>query len=83
MIFSKFDLGSPIFDLGGKNSKFRLKQVVRGTSGNIPMRYQLNPIKTVGGVRKSTKKRPKNANDPCDLDFDLVTSRSLGCLTLA
>ena len=30
-------------------------------------------MKTVGGVCKNTENRLKNANDPCDLGFDLVT----------
>ena len=34
------------------------------------------PITTVlGGVRENVKNRLKNANDPCDLGFDLVTLR--------
>ena len=48
-----------------------------------------NPLPQHIGVIEShvglvdTQKWPKNANGACDLDFDLVTSRSIWCLTLA
>ena len=43
----RFDLERSIFDLEVKNSKFRRITFLR---------FQHSPIKTVGGVRKSTKK---------------------------
>ena len=49
---------------------------------NISMRFQHSSIKTVGGVRKNVKNRLKNANDPCDLEFDLVTLTLLHGLDL-
>ena len=45
---------------------------------NIPMRFQHSPIKTVGQVAKKRVKSAKNGNDLGDLDFDLVTMRSIG-----
>ena len=45
---------------------------------NIYMRFQHSPIKTVGEVRENVQNRQKNGNDLGDLDFDLVTLRSLG-----
>ena len=50
------DLGGPLSDLEGKNSKFRRITFLRMVTKNISMRFQHSPIKTVGGVRKSTKK---------------------------
>ena len=83
------DLGGPLSDLEGKNSKFRRITFLRMVTKNISMRFQHSPIKTVGGVRKSTKKCTKmtslsqiNGNDLGDLDFDLVTLRSSGCVDL-
>ena len=67
-----------IFDLGGHKSKFRRITFLHMAILHISMRYQFNPMKTVGRVRKSMEKTTKNANAPCDLHFDLVTSRSLG-----
>ena len=46
------------------------------------MRFQHSPIKTVGGVRENVQNRQKNANDLHDLDFDLMTLRSLGYVDL-
>ena len=40
------------------------------------------PITTVGGASKNTENRLKNANDPCDLGFDLVTLRVFHVLEL-
>ena len=57
--FSKFDLGRPISDLEGKNSKFRFLQFVSMVCKKIDMHFQHSPIKTVGGVRKSSKKCTK------------------------
>ena len=54
-----FDLVRTISDLEGKNSKFRRIPFLRMVTKNIPMRFQHPPIKTVGEVRKSTKKVPK------------------------
>ena len=45
---------------------------------NISMRFQHSPIETVGGVRENVQNQQKNGNDLRDLDFDLVTLRSLG-----
>ena len=45
---------------------------------NISMRFQHSPIKTVGQVPKKRVKSAKNGNDLGDLDFDLVTLRSIG-----
>ena len=45
---------------------------------NISMRFQHSPIKTVGQVPKKRAKSSKNGNDLGDLDFDLVTLRSIG-----
>ena len=56
MSISKFDLGRSISDLEGKNSKFRRLNLLRGVPKNISVRFYRFPIKTVGGVRKSTKK---------------------------
>ena len=53
------DLGGPLSDLEGKNSKFRRITFLRMVTKNISMRFQHSPIKTVGGVRKSTKKCTK------------------------
>ena len=39
------------------------------------MRFQLSPIKTVGGVRENVQNRQKNGNDLRDLDFDLEVIR--------
>ena len=50
------DLGGPLSDLEGKNSKFRRITFLRMVTKNISMRFQHSPIKTVGGVCKSTKK---------------------------
>ena len=54
-----FDLGGPLSDLEGKNSKFRRITFLRMVTKNISMRFQHSPIKTVGGVRKY-EKVPKN-----------------------
>ena len=59
MSISKFDLGRSISNLEGKNSKFRFLQFLRMATKNIPMRFYRFPVKTVGGVRKRTKKVPK------------------------
>ena len=56
MLISKFDLERPIFDLEGENSKFRRMRSLRIDPKNISVRFYRFPIKTVGGVRKSTKK---------------------------
>ena len=56
MSISKFDLGRSISDLEGKNSKFRRIAFLRMATKNISVRFYRFPIKTVGGVRKSTKK---------------------------
>ena len=59
MLISKFDLERPIFDLEGKNSKFRRMRSLRIDPKNISVRFYRFPIKTVGQVPKSTKKVPK------------------------
>ena len=59
MSISKFDLGRSISDLEGKNSKFRFLQFLRMATKSIPMCFYRFPVKTVGVVRKSTKKVPK------------------------
>ena len=56
MSISKSDLGRSISDLEGKNSKFRRIAFLRMATKNISVRFYRFPIKTVGGVRKSTKK---------------------------
>ena len=56
MPIPRFDLERPIFDLEGKKSKFRFLQFLCIVPKNISVRFQPFPIKTVGGVRKSTKK---------------------------
>ena len=56
---SMFDLEPLIFDLEGKNSKFRRMRSLRMIPKYISMRFQHSPIKTVGQVPKSTKKVPK------------------------
>ena len=56
MSISKFDLGRSISDLEGKNSKFRRIAFLHMATKNISVRFYRFPIKTVGGVRKSTKK---------------------------
>ena len=56
MSISKFDLGRSISDLEGKNLKFRRIAFLRMATKNISVRFYRFPIKTVGGVRKSTKK---------------------------
>ena len=50
---SKFDLECPLFDLEGKNSKFRCIPFLRMVTKNISMRFQHPPMKTVGGVREN------------------------------
>ena len=45
---------------------------------NISMRFLYSPIKTGGRVKKKRVKSAKNGNDLGDLDFDLVTLRSIG-----
>ena len=59
MSISKFDLGRSISDLEGKNSKFRRIAFLRMAAKNISVCFYRFPIKTVGEVRKSTKKVPK------------------------
>ena len=44
---------------------------------HVSAHFHHPPIKTVRGVRKNTENQLKNANDPCDLGFDLVTLRVL------
>ena len=73
-----FDLGRPLSDLEGKNSKFRRITFLRMVTKNLSMLFQHTPIKAVGGVRENAQNRQKNGNDLGDLDFDLVTLRSLG-----
>ena len=77
-----FDLGRPLSDLEGKNSKFRRIPFLRMTTKNISMHFQHSPIKTVGGVRENTQNRKKNGNDLGDLDFDLVNLRLKGHVDL-
>ena len=76
------DLGGPLSYLEGKNSKFCRITFLRMVTKNISMRFQHSPIETVGGVYKKHAKSSKNGNDLRDLDFDLETSRSPGCLDL-
>ena len=52
MRISMFDLEPLIFDLEGKNSKFRRMRSLRMVPKNISMRFQHSPIKTVGQVKK-------------------------------
>ena len=54
--FSKFDLERSISDLGGKNSKFRLSQLLHMDLKYNPMQFHHSHIKTVWGVIKSAKK---------------------------
>ena len=77
-----FELGRPLSDLEGRNSKFRCVAFLRMVTKNIFMRFQHSPIKTVGGVRENAQNRQKNGNDLGDLDFDLVTLRSSGYVDL-
>ena len=77
MRISVFDLEPLIFDLEGKNSKFRHMRSLRMVPKNISMHFQHSPIKTVGQVQKKRVKLAKNGNDLGDLDFDLVTLRSI------
>ena len=65
MLISKFDLGRSISDLEGENSKFRRITFLRMATKNIPMHFYRFPVKTVGGVRKSTKKVPKMTTIQC------------------
>ena len=81
LFFQDLTLKVQYLTLGVKKSKFRRITFLRMAILHISMRYQFNPMKTVGRVCKSMEKRPKNANFSCDLHFDLVTSRSLGYLT--
>ena len=53
------DLGGPLSDPEGKKSKFRFLQFFYMVTKKIYMRFKHSPIKTVGGVRKSTKKCTK------------------------
>ena len=53
------DLGGPLSDLEGKNSKFRRITFLRMVTKNISMRFQHSPIKTVGGVRENAKNLQK------------------------
>ena len=69
------DLGGPLSDLEGKNSKFRRITFLRMVTKNISMRFQHSPIKTVGGVRENVQNWQKNGNDLRDLDFDLEVIR--------
>ena len=70
-----FDLGRPLSDLEGKNSKFRRIPFLSMATKNKSMRFQHSPIKTVGGVRENAQNRQKNRNDLGDLDFDLEVIR--------
>ena len=83
MLISKFDLERPIFDLEGKNSKFRRMRSLRIDPKNISVCYYCSPIKTVGQVPKMVKNQPKNGNDLGDLDFDPMTLISVGYVDLA
>ena len=49
---------SPIFDLGGKKSKFRRIPFLHMAILHISMRYQLNPIQT---LKTSSRKYEKTA----------------------
>ena len=73
-----FDLLPQLSDLEGKISKFRRMRSLGMVPKNISMRFQHSPIKTVGRVPKKRVKSSKNGNDLGDLDFDLVTLRSIG-----
>ena len=57
-MISMFDLGRPLSDLEGKNSKFRRITFLRMVTKNISMRFQHSPIKTVG-VRENAQNRQK------------------------
>ena len=48
---------------------------------HVSVQFHHPPIKTVG-VCKNTENWLKNANDPCDLGFDLVTLRVFHVLEL-
>ena len=78
MRISMFDPEPLIFDLEGKYSKFRHMRSLGMVPKNISMRFQHSPIKTVGRVPKKRVKSAKNGNDLVDLDFDLVTLKSIG-----
>ena len=54
-----FDLGRPLFDLEGKNSKFRRITFLRMVTKKLSMRFQHSPIQTVGGVRENAQNRQK------------------------
>ena len=49
---------------------------------NIFVHFQHSPIKSVGGVCENVQNRQKNGNDLHDLEFDLVTLRSSGYITM-
>ena len=49
---------------------------------HIPVRFQLNRIKTLGQVQQYVLIRSKNANDLHDLDFDPITLTQLWNVTL-
>ena len=53
-----FDLGHPLSDLEGKNSKFRRITFLRMVTKNLSMLFQHSPIKTVG-VRENAQNRQK------------------------
>ena len=76
-------LGVGVSDLEGKNSKFRRITFVRMVTRNIPMHFQHPPIKTVEGVRKSTKKCPKMTSlSPLKIEQSFFsTSKGMPCIT--
>ena len=53
------DLGGPLSDLEGKNSKFRRITFLRMVTKKLSMRFQHSPIETAGGVRENAKNRQK------------------------
>ena len=55
------DLGGPLSDLEGKNSKFRHITFLRMVTKNMSMHFQHSPIETVGGVRENVLNRQKTA----------------------
>ena len=70
MRISMFDLEPLIFDLEGKNSKFRRMRSLRMVPKNISMPFQHSPIKTVGQV---PKKRVKTRKIGKKTEMTLVT----------
>ena len=65
----KTTLLTPIFDLWGEKSKFRRITFLHMAILHIYMRYQHHPMKIVGRVRETMKKRQKTTLFPRYLTF--------------